>query len=425
MINDHTLARFAPLSEGLLRPIYDDYSFANIPNTIHHLLTGETIGPLLPVDCFGTSYPEPEKVVLMFIDSFGWEFWQRWLDGPRAPRLMHHVVDQGRLTPISALFPSTTSASVSTMNFGVMPSVHGLYEWNMYVPEFGETVQSLPFARLGQAPGSCTAAGFDIGGMVLARETAHHRLVRRGVRSIQLANRAYASSAYNRLASAGAEIVHHSTLAEGVSHLAQALESTPGKAFIYYYWASLDTLAHIYGPGSREHDAEVTAFWAALDALTEAMKSPDTLFLFTADHGHVGTRAADTVYVNERWPQLHAWLSLSPTGQRIIPGGCPRDLFLHILPEARAEALDILRRGLGDTATVMTMDDAVAAGLFGTAAMPARFRERLGDILILPSRGHFISWREPGRLDNKLNGHHGGLSPEEVVTVLGVVDSLS
>jgi hypothetical protein len=116
---------------------------------------------------------------------------------------------------------------------------------------------------------------------------------------------------------------------------------------------------------------------------------------------------------------------LSPTGQRIVPGGTPRDLFLHILPEARAEALDILQRGLGETATVLTMDDAVAAGLFGSAPIAAGFRERLGDILVLSHLGHFISWREPRLLDNKLNGHHGGLSPQEVVTVLGVVDSLS
>lgn len=425
MINDHTLARFGRLGDRLLKPIYDDYSFANIPNTIHYLLTGEKLGPLLPVDCFGTEYPRPGKVVLMFIDSFGWQFWQRWLNRPRPPRLMRHVVDNGRLTPISALFPSTTSASVSTMNFGVLPAAHGLYEWNMYVPEFGETIQSLPFARLAQRPGSCAAAGFDIGEMVLARETMHHRLTHRGVRSIQLANRTYASSAYNRLASAGAEIVHHSTLAEGIVQLAQALESTPGKAFISYYWASLDTLAHIYGPGSREFEGEVTAFWSALDALTEEIRSSNTLFLFMADHGHVGARAEDTVYINERWPQLNPLLSLSPTGQRIIPGGTPRDLFLHIVPEARDEVLATLRAGLGDTATVLTMDEAVSERLFGPAALDPRFRARLGDILLLSHLGHFTSWREPGLLDNSLNGHHGGLSPEEVITVLGVVDSLS
>jgi hypothetical protein len=51
-------------------------------------------------------------------------------------------------------------------------------------------------------------------------------------------------------------------------------------------------------------------------------------------------------------------------------------------------------------------------------------RRRLGDILILPRLGHFVWWREPGVLVNTFNGHHGGLTAEEVITVLGAIDSL-
>ncbi|MGE5510774.1 MAG: hypothetical protein ACM31O_05960, partial [Bacteroidota bacterium] len=72
------------------------------------MLTGEKVGPLLPVDCFGSRYPRPQKIVLFFIDAFGWEFWQRFA---QVSRIMRRVVDEGRLTPISALFPSTTAAS--------------------------------------------------------------------------------------------------------------------------------------------------------------------------------------------------------------------------------------------------------------------------------------------------------------------------
>ena len=71
MINTSPLTRFQPLGDGqLLRPIYEDYSFGNIPNTIEYLLTGAQRRPLLPADCFGGSYPHPDKVVLIFIDSF-------------------------------------------------------------------------------------------------------------------------------------------------------------------------------------------------------------------------------------------------------------------------------------------------------------------------------------------------------------------
>ena len=140
MIDSAPLSQFKPLAEGLLRPIYADYSFANIPATIHYLLTGERLGALLPESCFGGAYPNPSKVVLFFIDSFGWKFWQEHQSRFRTTR---HVAEQGVVTPISALFPSTTAASVATLSYGVLPSQHALYEWNVYIPEYGEVIQTL------------------------------------------------------------------------------------------------------------------------------------------------------------------------------------------------------------------------------------------------------------------------------------------
>ena len=420
MINDHTLGRFARFGEHLLKPIYADYSFANIPATAHRLLTGETIGPLIPPDAFGGSYPAVEKVVLVFIDSFGWEFWQRY--GERF-RITRRVLEHGVLTPVSALFPSTTSASVTTMNLGVPPARHGIYEWNMYVPAFGEVIQSLPFSLLGQAPGSAATKGFEASDLFSGPlPTVHQRLGASGVASYQLAHRSYAGSPYNRVASSGAEIVPYGTLAEALVSLDRLIADRPGKAFINFYWAGLDTAAHTHGPGSAEHEAEVIAFWAALDQLLGRRQQPDTIWLFTADHGHIAVKAEDTLNINERWPELGAMLATSPTGQTIWPCGCPRDMFLHIAPQRLAEALDLLRRGLDGIATVVSVDEALAEGLFGEAsAVSAELRRRLGDILVLPHLGHFVWWHQPGLIMNRLNGHHGGLTAEELITVLGVV----
>ncbi len=419
MINDHTLKRFERLDDQLLKPIYADYSFANIPATVHYLLTGERTGALLPADCFGGKYPKPRRIVLFFIDSFGWEFWRRYAE---RSRIMRQVCGQGVLTPISALFPSTTAASVTTLNLGTLPASHGVYEWNMYVPAYGETIQSLAFATLGRDGVSCLKRGFDVRELLAPQETMHDRLARHGVRSIQLAHRTYAGSPYNQIASRGAEIFAHSSLPEALVHLKEVLATTEAKAFINLYWAGLDTAAHIHGPGTPVHDAEVASFWATLDVLLAELESPDTLFLFTADHGHVHVPAGATIYVNERWPQLQGWLAKSPTGETIWPNGSPRDMFLHLKPAHRGAALEVLSQGLEARARVMTVDDAIAQGLFGGAPVTDRLRQRLGDVLVLPYRGEFVWWRERGLLENTFHGHHGGLSAAELITVLGVVD---
>lgn len=83
MIDSEPLKQFQPLTEGLLRPIYADYSFGNIPATIHYLLTGEKLGPLLPESCFGGAYPRPAKVVLFFINSLAGNSGRRARAGSR------------------------------------------------------------------------------------------------------------------------------------------------------------------------------------------------------------------------------------------------------------------------------------------------------------------------------------------------------
>jgi len=422
MINEAPLARFKPLAGGLVRPLYADYAFGNIPDTIEYLLTGGARGGLLAADCFGGKYPQPRKIVLFFVDSFGWQFWREYHHRFRTTR---RVVEDGTLTPISALFPSTTAASVATLNLGVLPSQHALYEWSIYIPAYGEVIQSLAFCPLGRfAPDSCLKNGYDPARLVAVHETIHQRLARQGVRSIQFSNRSYADSAFNRIASAGAEVVRHGTLAEALVQLKEALVATEGKALLGFYWAAIDTIAHIHGPGTSYHAAEIASLWHTFDAVFRDVDSPDTLYLFAADHGHVYADARQTIYINERIPELAGCLPVSPAGNPIYPNGSPRDVFLHVRPERKEEAIEVLRRHLDDAGLILSMEAALQEGLFGPQPVGAELRRRLGDILILPYHGQFVWWREPGRLENRFYGHHGGLTPEEMITVLGAIDAL-
>ncbi len=113
--------------------------------------------PAAAADCFGGEYPRPRRSCcsssIPSAGSTGSEYHHRF-------RTTARVVEKGTLTPISALFPSTTAASVSTLNLGVLPSQHALYEWNIYVPAYGEVIQSLAFSPLGRrAPDACLEQG--------------------------------------------------------------------------------------------------------------------------------------------------------------------------------------------------------------------------------------------------------------------------
>lgn len=421
MINAGPLSLFEPFGGALLKPRYD-YSFGNIPNTVHYMLTGERIGPLLPPDCFGGSYPRPEKVVLFFIDAFGWKFWQEHMHRFATSR---RVADEGILTPISALFPSTTAASVASLNLGVLPAEHAFYEWNMYVPAYGETIQSLPFRPLGSHQSdACAGKGCDPRELFAVHETVHQRLAAHGVRSLMFSHLSYSRGCVNQIVNVGAEVYEHTTLAEAFTQMKDALGSVKGKAWLNVYWGGIDHIGHHYGPASDYYAAEIASFWATFDTLLHSIDSPNTLYLFTADHGQIAGSREDTFYINERIPALADCLSVSHNGNTIYPNGSPRDMFLHVKPERRDEALAALTGALQDMAHVTTVDDAIGHGLFGPAPVGAELRRRLGDILVLPHDGHFVFWREPNIMENKCYGHHGGLAPDELISVLGAIDSL-
>jgi hypothetical protein len=84
----------------------------------------------------------------------------------------------------------------------------------------------------------------------------------------------------------------------------------------------------------------------------------------------------------------------------------------------------VLQRRLADIALVLPMDAALNEGLFGPLPVGPELRRRIGDILILPYLGHFVWWRQKGLMANHFYGNHGGLSREELITVLGVIDTL-
>jgi hypothetical protein len=86
--------------------------------------------------------------------------------------------------------------------------------------------------------------------------------------------------------------------------------------------------------------------------------------------------------------------------------------------------LATLQQGLDGIVLVLPMHEALNQGLFGPGPVSPELRRRLGDILILPFQGHFVWWRERGVMGNMFNGHHGGLAPDELVTVFGAIDAL-
>jgi hypothetical protein len=186
--------------------------------------------------------------------------------------------------------------------------------------------------------------------------------------------------------------------------------------YIYAYWPTVDTIAHLIGPLEPEHSAEVANFDAAFGRLIRQLpKRGDTLLLLTADHGHIDSSTDLQVNLGEH-PELLGMLGATPAGER-------RAVYLYPRPGAAEEVAAYARERLGDVAAVMPRDEAVRLGLFGPGELPERAAGRIGEVLLFPRQNLQLvtpvasadgtPLRQPD-----FRGLHGGLTPEEALVPL-------
>ena len=317
-----------------------------------------------------------ERVAVVLLDAFGWAFVQRHADHPLLRRL--------EIEPVASQFPSTTTAHLTTLYTGLPVAQHGLYEWQIYEPAVDGIVLPLPFVAADGTPLSLDPKVFVPG------PTFFEQL---DVPALALQPQAIWPSTYSSAALAGADVVPYASFEEATRLLGTRSGLT------YLYWDAIDATGHRHGPSSAEFDA---AALAALDALDRVR---DTVLLITADHGQLDVGEID--FLDEAWPPLSEHLRYSPAGSA-------RDCFLHVTdPET---VVGELTAALGERAEVR-----LAAQLFPDAG--ARLRARLGDVCVLPAPGR-MAWlsSHPSR-QLRFKGHHGGLTPEESETWIGIMQA--
>jgi hypothetical protein len=315
---------------------------------------------------------EHERVALILLDAFGMKFVERHSSHPLLKRL--------EMEPLASQFPSTTTAHLTTLYTGLPVTEHGLYEWRIYEPRVGDVIRPLPF--LGSDDGPIPAEPREI----VPRPSFYERLE---VPSTVLQPAHIWPSKYGSAAFAGADVISFKSLGEGLRRL-----GVPG--FSYLYWDAIDAAGHQHGPSSLQFDA------AAIDALNaiEAALPKDTLVLITADHGQIDVGPLDLL--DDIWPELTL---------RHPPTGSARDCFLHV--DEPEHVRDELAARLGDRAEVR-----LARELFNDIG--PRLEERLGDVCVLPAPGRMAWLRAFPSHERRFRGHHGGLTPDESQTWLGV-----
>jgi hypothetical protein len=419
VINERSLAavRAARLPGGRVRPLYGSYCFSRIPGTLLGLFGDDTSGAL-PADVLPERDDAPPRVVAVLVDALGWAFVERFAE---QSSLLARVREEGVVSQLTSQFPSTTTAHVTTLHTGQPVGEHGTYEWFIYEPSLDRIVCPLTAGFAGEAPGGLVAAGADLQALYPQADGLARRLARLGVAVNLVQPAATVGSPFTQLVCGGAPVHGVDSAREGAA-LAARLAQAEAPSFTLLYLDDFDEAGHTFGPGDPRAEAVLTDLLAHLEheLVGQLAGTPGALVLLFADHGQVPADPERCVYVNEQCPELVPLLRRGADGRPLAPAGSARDLFLHVREGALDEAVGLLAELFGDDAWVVPTEQLAADGVFGPS-VSARFRERVGDLVVLPRTGTEAWWLEPGRFEQKLRGHHGGLEPAEAETWLGAL----
>ncbi|MDQ4038173.1 MAG: alkaline phosphatase family protein [Actinomycetota bacterium] len=334
------------------------------------------------------------RVILLLVDGMG------------QVNLAEHAAIAPTLTsltsPIGAIdssSPSTTPVSLASLGTGVPPGEHGIVGFTVAIPGTDRLLTHIDW-REDPEPSQWQPA-----------PTVFETAVRSGVSvhasgpgaflGTGLTEAAYRGAGYRPAVSAG-DLVSRS--------LAAAAEGE--RSLVYAYHGALDMTGHVRGCTSaawRYQLAQVDQIAATI--LTEL--PADTALVVTADHGMIDVAPSDKIDLDasQGEPGAEQARGLS-AGVRLVAGE-PRARYVYTQPGAIPDVLATWTAILGKRAWVLSREEAIDSGLFGTS-VPTAHAERIGNVLAWARDNHAItaSRREPGA--HSLIGYHGSLTDAEL-----------
>jgi predicted AlkP superfamily pyrophosphatase or phosphodiesterase len=312
-----------------------------------------------------------------------------------------------QLIEARTIFPSTTAAAITTLNTARTPQEHGNLAYFVWLEEFAQVTQMLRWG-----PGVTRRGSYFDDRSLDPRDYArvasvHARLRARGGTSYVVEPETFRNEAMTRMHAAEASYRGYFLPSAMGVRLRELLETRPWgdrPAYVYAYWAGIDTVAHLHGPGSAEEAAEAALFDLDLARSLADREAGDTLVFLTADHGHARTDP-DRLIDLEGDQQLRALLRNPIAGE-------PRCVFLHT--DDAAKVKEHLARRYPETFFVFDRDEGIAAGLFGRGSAELA-RRRVGEVcaLVADDRAANIV-RVEGQVFRH-RGSHGGMTEAEMV----------
>ncbi|TKX76768.1 hypothetical protein EXE53_30105, partial [Halorubrum sp. SD626R] len=178
-------------SEGKIYPDYGRYCINAVPALLADLFDGKRTTPLTKAIVPGGDDPVA-TVITFLIDGLGYRKATKVLRN--MPTEESSILNQN-IYPVTSVFPSETTAALTSLLTGVPPNRHGLPGWLLHFKKYGKTVQCPEFVSVN--PRNKTI-NFDVDDVLLSECTpVFEKLSERGVSSYSYLRDEIATGAYS------------------------------------------------------------------------------------------------------------------------------------------------------------------------------------------------------------------------------------
>lgn len=334
------------------------------------------------------------QVCLLLVDGLGVH--QLRANAKDAPFLSSMSSEE----PLTAGFPASTPVSLASLGTGAPPGAHGVLGVS-FDAGHGALLDTLKWTthRGGKRVDQREELPPE---RVQPLDTALQRAAAAGTEVRVVSPREFDGSGLTRAALRGGSFRGVHALGDLAAELITALRQ-PGPGFVYGYHAHLDTLGHVYGPGSLAWRLQLSTIDRVAALVAEALPA-DGLLAVTADHGMVTAAGDDQRIDADSEPALR-------TGVRLL-GGDARSRHVYAEPGAANDVLAAWTERLGERAWVLARAAAVEAGWFGPVSSTETLR-RIGDVVVAMRGDAVVVRTRAEKFLATLVGQHGSLTAAE------------
>lgn len=305
---------------------------------------------------------------------------------------------------ITSVYPSTTTAALTTYYSGKPPYETGWIAWSQYFKEYGRALDMLSHKE--------SYKGENIQG---AKINVFDKIVKYTPIFEQIEQASPNVKAYELVPSYSDKRSKRSFRADSIDEIIANVEmlcQTQEEKFILAYSDNPDGLLHKYGTTSKDAKEFIQETESKIKEMCEKLDD-DTIVIISADHGHKDIEKAYTIL---DYPEIQECLIMPPFLES-------RALAFWVKEDMKDEFEKRFKKSFGDEFLLMTKNDFLDKHFLGYGKKHPKIDDFIGNYIALSIQGSIITV-ETFLADGKpvKKSTHCGLTTEEMEVPVIVIN---